>query len=264
MPRVVREDGRELALRELAVTAVHRRDYVQPDIFAEPGDVVLLDVEVALRLRQREVKHPQHDGNGINPLSACTLNHHLALVEPGLRVLRHMRREKELLAASALERRALELRRVLEVLLHAEEGLVAAVVALIDLGRANLCGAPRRGDPEPADLAVLLRQARVVVLGLLVDTDEVLVIQQQFGTQPLADVLEVAVPAVAVLVPHLHDLEVEFLLRNDVAFLALQITDREGELAEVLRRIEDERAGLVLVARGNDGTRRTGHAVLGI
>ena len=122
-----------------------------------------------------------------------------------------MRRQEELAERLLRQGDWLQRRRIAEVLAHGVEGVLFAP-SLAQLAPVHL---PRRIEPLLGLLAVLLDEPRVVRLLLGVDADEVLVIHQQLGAELEARVAEVAEPAVPVLIPDLHELEIEILLRKD-------------------------------------------------
>ena len=260
---LVAQDGDELLARQRLVPAVLLLDVVEREIRVRRDEEVLLRLVVALRLRQHEVKHPDLHRNPSQHLPLLVVvrllsPNHLSPIQPRLRVLRRMRRQEELAERLLRQGDWLQRRRIAEVLAHGVEGVLFAP-SLAQLAPVHL---PRRIEPLLGLLAVLLDEPRVVRLLLGVDADEVLVIHQQLGAELEARVAEVAEPAVPVLVPDLHELEVEVLLREENARLLpssstfnlnlLEISDFKLHLPEVLRSPEEEGARLVFVLRRND------------
>ena len=114
---------------------------------------------------------------------------------------------------------------------------------------------PRRIEPPLGRRPVRPRDPGVVRLLRRVDADEVLVVQQQLGAELEARVGEVAEPPVLVLVPDLDDREVKRVRGEDVAVLVHEPSDDGLHPAEVLVGADDERAGLVFAAGGDDADR---------
>ena len=241
---LVPKDGLELLLGERKVVPVLIHDDAVADVAVGTDEKVLLRIGPALRLRQREVEHLDFDRHLAEPADL-----HRAAVDAGTRVLPRVNGQEKLLVLASLERDRLQRLRVDKVRLHRPEALARVPRTALRLANVHL---PRRIDPALVHSAVLLREARVVRLLLRVDADEVLVIQQELRTQREARVAEVAVPAVAVLIPDLDDLEVEILGREDLPAVRLEGSQRQRHLAEVAVRLEDERTGLKLVPRDDD------------
>ena len=248
----VREDRLHLPPHQLLVAAVEREDLSAADVVVEADAEVHPGIGVGHRSRKLEVEDPDGDGNGERP------EPDLAAVGSGGRAGRDMRREEELLADALLQRDGPDRLRVGETGAHRRKGGrrdEMVVVASVQ--------EPRGIEPPLGRRPVRPRDAGVVRLLRRVDADEVLVVQEELGAELEARVGEVAEPPVLVLVPDLDDREVERVRGEDVAVLVHERSDDGLHLAEVGVGVDDERAGLVFAARGDDADRAAALAVGG-
>ena len=230
--RVLFGVGLPAVLPVLQDIAAHARHAVEHRVEVGRG------VVVGLRIGQHILHDPEAHRN-LGERLARVCDGDLGRVEAGLRVLIDAERREELLAAPLLQCERLDRLRVVD-------GLGARLEAGIDVRR--------RRDPHVVLLAVVADADEVRLL-LFVDLHEVLVVEKKFGTKLQAHVVEVAVPGVAVLIPHLDDLEVDLRLRDDRALGALQIARGNRHARKVRIGLEDEACRLELVPARDDAQR---------
>ena len=233
----IREDRLHLLPRELLVPAVQLQNVLLPDIVVGADAKVHPRVNVRHRPWQVEVKDLDGDGDGeMGERGAGNGERDAAAVDAGGGARSNADRQEELLRNALLKRNRLDGVCVRETGAHRGERLFLL----------------RRIEPPLRRLAVCARDPRVVRLLRSIDADEVLVVEQQFGAELHACVGKVAEPSVLVLVPDLDDGEIKVVGGEDVARLAHKLPHDRLYLAEIDAGADDERAGLVFAARGDD------------
>jgi len=253
---VVAQDRHELPARQFGVSAVLLLDHVDADVRVGCDQEIALGVAVRLRRGQHERQHTQRHRNRGQRLPFLADPDRTG-IRPRLHVFPDVRREEELHEAPARKRHGTQGRGIGKAGLHRRERVRLAVV--VEEAAVHLA---RRVDPHLfRPPAARRRDAGVIGLLRLVDADQVLVVEQQLGDELESGVAEIVEPGIAVLVPDLHEPQIEVGGRELGAVLGFQRPDREVALAEVVQRADDEGAGLVFAACGNDRHRGARHAV---
>ena len=169
-----------------------------------------------------------------------------------------MNRQEELLEFAFIQRGTLEDRSIREVGLHAAECFVQTVSAGVFDPVFDGAGS---GQPAIGHGAVRFGQTGVVADFFRIDLDQVFIVEQEFRAEFQAGVLEVAVPAVAVLIPDLDGLQVQFVFGKDFAIRRLQVADDKIDFAQIFQGIDQEGAGFVLILCHDDTHRNTRFAI---
>ena len=172
-----------------------------------------------------------------------------AFIKPGGSLFRGLDRHEELLELTGDELHRLE-----------RFGIVNRFPVLGKAGVDLL----RRRTPEIFCAEVII-DPEIVFLFDAVHKDHIFIVEQQFRHQFVAEVAEIVVPCVAVLIPDLDNFQVHIRLRNDFAIFAFQISDRQLDFIHILCRIQQQRTRFKLATAHHNiqrAQRRTVHGVL--
>ena len=165
-----------------------------------------------------------------------------------------MNSQEELLEFAFIQRGTLEDRSIREVGFHAAECFVQTVSTGVFNAIFDGTGS---GQPAIGHGAVRFGQTGVVCDFFRIDLDQVFVVKQEFRAEFQAGILEVAVPAVAVLIPDFDGLQVQFIFGQHFAVRRLQVADDKIDFAQIFQGVDQERAGFVLILCHDDTHRNT-------
>ena len=252
------QQGDQLFFRQSLIVAVDLTDQLKADVLAEEHEEVFFDIKVSLRFGQNKGQHADFHRDGADIFAVFRLESDRALVKTGSLLGIGMDRQEELLEFAFVQRGTLEDGGVREVGLHAAECFVQTVSAGVFDPVFDGAGS---GQPAIGHGAVRFGQTGVVTDFFRIDLDQVFIVEQEFRAEFQAGVLEVAVPAVAVLIPDLDGLQVQFVFGKHFAIRRLQVADNKIDFTQIFQGIDQEGAGFVLILRHHNTHRNARFAV---
>ena len=121
----------------------------------------------------------------------------------------------------------------------------------------------RRRTPEIFCAEVII-DPEIVFLFNAVHKDHIFIVEQQLRHQFVAEVAEIVVPRVAVLIPDLDHFQVHIRLRDDLSFFALEIRHSQLDFLHIRCRIEQQRTRFKLAAAHHNVQRTERRAIHGV